>query len=113
MANVFKNAKLPLSDTLTDIYTVPAATTAIVFNAHVANVSAITPTASAHFPVDLLWTDSSDSDNATYIAKNVVVPYGASYEPISKLILEAGDKLRGNSSASASLEITLSILEQS
>lgn len=110
MANVFKNAKLALSASVQDIYTVPSATTAIVFNAHVANVSAI---ASASFPLDLVWTDSSDSDTATYLASGVVVPYNAAYEPISKLILEAGDKLRGNSSASASLEITLSILEQS
>ena len=107
MANVFKNAKLYLSASAQDIYTVPASTTSIIFNTHVTNISASAES------FTLTWTDSSDSDTETYIADEFSIPYQAAYEPISKLILETGDKLKGFAGSASALQITVSILEQS
>lgn len=113
MANVFKNAKLSLSESIQDIYTVPTSTTAIIFNAHVANVAKTSPAASANYPLTLSWVDVSSSSAVTYLADEIVIPKYSAYQPIQKLILEAGDILQGFSSASAALDVTLSILEQS
>lgn len=107
MANIFKNAKLYLSASAQDIYTVPSSTTAIIFNTHVTNISASAES------VTLSWTDSSDSDTETYLASSISVPYQAAYEPINKLILETGDKLKGFAGSASALQITVSILEQS
>ena len=107
MANTFKNAKAALTDTIADVYEVPAATTAIVIGVHVANIG------TANHMLDMVWTDDSDSDTATTLAEAVVVPENAAYEPVGKLVLEAGDKIRANADASSALEVTVSVLEQS
>lgn len=107
MANTFKNAKAALGTALADVYTVPSATTAIVIGVHVANIG------TADHTLDMVWTDASDSNTATTFAEAIVVPENAAYEPIGKLVLEAGDKIRANADASSALEITVSVLEQS
>lgn len=107
MANTFKNAKAALGTSLADIYTVPSGTTAIVIGCHVANVG------SANGELTMLWTDASDSNAATYLAEAIVVPDAAAYEPVGKLVLEAGDKIRASADATATLEMTVSVLEQS
>jgi outer membrane usher protein FimD/PapC len=107
MANVFKNAKLYLSASAQDIYTVPSSTTSIIFSSHVTNISASAQS------FTLTWTDSSDSDFETYLADEFSVPFQAAYEPVGKLILESGDKLKGFAGSASALQITLSILEQS
>ena len=107
MPNVFKNARAALGTTLTDIYTVPAATTAIVIGCHVTNVGA------ANGQLTMVWTDASNSNTATHIAQAIVVPDAAAYEPVGKLVLEAGDKIRANANATSTLEMTISVLEQS
>jgi hypothetical protein len=107
VANTFKNAKAALGTALADVYTVPAATTAIVIGVHVANIG------TADHTLDMVWTDDSDSDTATTLAEAVVVPENAAYEPVGKLVLEAGDKIRANADASSALEVTVSVLEQS
>jgi hypothetical protein len=107
VANTFKNAKAALGTALADVYTVPSATTAIVIGVHVANIGATNHT------LDMVWTDASDSNAATTLAEAIVVPENAAYEPIGKLVLEAGDKIRANADASSALEMTVSVLEQS
>jgi hypothetical protein len=107
VANTFKNAKAVLTDTLADVYTVPSATTAIIIGAHVANIGTV------NHSLDMVWTDASDSNTATTLAEEIVVPVNAAYEPVGKLVLEAGDKIRANADASSALEITVSVLEQS
>ena len=107
MANTFKNVRAALGTSLADVYEVPSATTAIVIGCHVTNVGA------ANGELTLLWTDDSAADVATYLADLIVVPEVAAYEPVGKLVLEAGDKLRGMADATATLEITVSVLEQS
>jgi hypothetical protein len=106
MAQTFKNVRAVLNDTATDVYTVPSATTAIVIGCQVANVGA------ANNELDFWWTDSSAADAATYLADAVDIPVAAAYEPIGgKLVLEAGDKLRGLSETDDELEATVSVLE--
>jgi hypothetical protein len=60
----------------------------------------------------LSWTDSSDTDAETYLAQGIPVPDAAAYEPIGgKLVLEAGDVIKGFGSTTDVLEITVSVLE--
>ncbi len=102
----FKNVRAILGDTATDVYTVPSATTAIVIGCQVTNVG------TDSIDLDFWWTDASDSDAVTYLADNILVPNRGAYEPIGgKLVLEAGDKLRGLSAENDELEVTVSVLE--
>jgi hypothetical protein len=106
MAETFKNVRAVLADTATDVYTVPSATTAIVIGCQVANVG------STSNELDFWWTDSSAADAVTMLGDAIVVPSAAAYEPIGgKLVLEAGDKLRGLSETDDELEATVSVLE--
>jgi hypothetical protein len=106
MANTFKNAKKVLTASLSDVYEVPAATTAIVIGLHIAN------NGTANHTLDLVWTDDSDADTATVLAEAIVVPENAAFSPIiGKLVLEAGDKIRGLADTTSKLEVTVSVLE--
>ena len=108
MAETFVNAKAVLSDSATTIYTCPAATKAIVIGCQVANIDA------AAVDLQIWWTDDSDSDAITHLGYDIVIPPSAAYEPISgKLVLEAGDVLKGLGSVASDLEATVSILELS
>lgn len=106
MAATFKNVGIVLNDTSTTVYTVPAATTAIVIGCQITNVGA-----TANF-VDFWWTDDSNADAQTYLADGIVIPLAASYEPIGgKLVLEAGDTIQGLSETDDELEVSVSVLE--
>jgi hypothetical protein len=109
MAATFKNARAALDDTTpTVVYTVPAGTTAIVLGCQVSNVS------TAPQDLEFWWTDASDTDQITYLAAELEVPAGTSYEPVAgKLVLEAGDTLTGLSENADDLEATVSVLELS
>ena len=108
MATTFKNVRAVLADTATDVYTVPAATKAIVIGCQVANVGAATNN------LDFWWTDASAADAVTYLGDAIAVPAAAAYEPLGgKLVLEAGDKLRGLSGTNNELEATVSVMELS
>jgi len=107
MANSFKGYSIDLGNTAdTVVYTCPAATTAIVVHAQVANVDG---TNAAEFNMDLY--DSSATQVAA-IVSTVSVPADGSFLPIGgKLVLEASDELRAWSSDADDLEMTLGILE--
>jgi hypothetical protein len=106
MAQVFRNARAVLGATATDVYEVPVGTVAIVIGAQVANVGA------GSNELEFWWTDASDGDAVTYLGDSVVVPAAAAYEPVGgKLVLEAGDKLRGIAENDEELEATVSVLE--
>lgn len=106
MAEVFKNAKLKIQDTATDVYECPSATVAIVIGCQVANVSA------SNEEVSVWWTDDSDADAVTRLVEDVVIPAKASLAPIAgKLVLEAGDKIRAQGQTDDDAEITVSVLE--
>lgn len=104
----FKNVRAVLGTAATDVYEVPAATTAIVIGCQAANVH------SASRTLEFWWTDDSAADAVTYLADNVVIPAAAAYEPIGgKLVLEAGDKLRGLNEGADHVEVSVSVLELS
>jgi len=106
MAEVFKNAKLKIQDSLTDVYVCPSGTTAIVIGCQVANVSATDE------EVEVIWTDSSDADAVTRLVKDVIIPAQAALAPIAgKLVLEAGDKIRAVGETNDDAEIVVSVLE--
>lgn len=108
MAETFVNAKAVLADSATTIYTCPAATKAIIIGCQVANIDA------AAVDLQIWWTDASDTDAITHLGYDIVIPPAAAYEPISgKLVLEAGDVLKGLGSVASDLEATVSILELS
>jgi hypothetical protein len=108
MAEVFKNVRAVLGTSASDVYTVPAGTTAIVIGCQAANVH----TASRTF--QFWWTDASSSNAVTRLAQDVIIPSKAAYEPIGgKLVLEAGDKLRGLNEGANHVEVSVSVLELS
>ena len=109
MAQTFKNARAVLADTATTVYTCPAGTTAIVIGCQVTNVD----NASSN-ELQFWWTDASSSDAITYLGYDIVIPSKSAYEPINgKLVLEAGDVVKGIGSAASDLEATISVLELS
>ncbi len=107
MAATFKNAKLALTTGGGTIYTVPASTTAIVLIAQCANIDGTN-----NADVSLSWTDDSDTDAETYLAKTVVVPADAALGLLDgKLVLETGDTLKGYASADGDLVISVGLME--
>lgn len=109
MANIFKNFRAAMTTTGATAYTCPALTTAILLHCQVANVDG---TNSADATVQ--WLDSSNSNTVTNLAKTVAVPAKTSLSTLTgKLVLEAGDVLKGTASADGDLELSGSVLEMS
>lgn len=108
MAIAYKNARGAVGTTYATVYTCPAATTAIVLLAQVANVDGV-----ASADVSVQWLDDSAADAATRLAETVSVPPDASINVLDNgpLVLEAGDQFQVKASAAGDLEITLSISE--
>lgn len=107
MANTFKNFGDAIVTGGTTLYTCPAATTAIVLHCQVANVDG-TNSADA----SVYWTDDSDTDEVTYLAKTVAVAADTALSVLTgKLVLEAGDTIVGVASADSDLEVSGSVLE--
>lgn len=103
----FKNAKAALTTSSATIYTCPASTVAIVLMAQVANIDGTNAA-----DVTISWTDSSDSDAETKLASTISVPADAALSVLDgKLVLEAGDTLKGLASADSDLVITVSVME--
>lgn len=109
MANTFNNANVKLSSTsTTDLYQAPttASSVAIVLSVLVANVDGVNSA-----DITLTKTDSSNTEQ-TKIAHTVPVPADSTLEAIpNKLVLKAGEKIRGTASAANDLDITVSVLE--
>ena len=114
MANNFKRVtKSSLStadvttDSATNILTATGVNTLIIIGMVTANKTNLSTA------VDL-YLKSSTGDS-TYLLKSAPVPAGSSLEYISasKFVMNAGDILRARANYSASLDITVSYLEQS
>lgn len=102
MANLFKNYTASCTDaTETTVYTVPAATTAVVIGCNVAN----TTTASLTADVKVA---------GKFLIKGVPLPAGAGLSVLDgKIILEATDTLTVTSSeATGDVDVIISVLEQ-
>ena len=108
MALTYKNARAEIGTSYATVYTCPAATTALVLLAQVANVDG-----AASADVSAQWLDDSAADVATRLAETVPVPPDSAINVLDNgpLVLEAGDQFQAKASASGDLEITLSITE--
>jgi len=101
MANTFKNyTKASIGTTGQSVYTVPSSTTSVMIGLNLSNTSASQITA------DVLL-------NGTYIIKNVPIPSGSSLDALGgKIILETNDNVVVESDTANSLDVILSVLEQ-
>ncbi|MCP4880612.1 MAG: hypothetical protein GY905_08710 [Gammaproteobacteria bacterium] len=111
MANTFKlKTDTAIGTTLTTVYTVPQATTTVVIGCVLANI------VNAQVKTDVqIVTASVVGENAddVYLIKNLPVPSGSSFELIEgKVVLEAGDMVKVESDTASSVDIALSVLEQ-
>jgi hypothetical protein len=109
MANAFKNAlSSSVGTTPTTVYTAPAYTTTTVIGMTVSNTSA------SNIDVDVAVVDASAGVTA-YLVKGATIIPGGALVPVGgeqKVVLETTDYIQVTSSASASADVTLSVLEQ-
>ena len=107
MAETFKNAYLDVTDSEADFYTCPGSTTAIILTLRMTNVDGTNAAT-----VDAKVLDSDGSTNSM-IASTINVPADSTLElaGASKIVLEAGDKIRLTASAASDIEAFASILE--
>ena len=106
MANTFKVHHWSAANAAgSNLYTCPAATTAIVLQMQAANVG------SGTHPVSATVEDSSAA-TTEFIAKTVSVPLNAAIGLVAgKQVLEAGDVLDVYSDDVSQIDVTLSVLE--
>ena len=111
MANTLKNViQNDIGTTLTSVYTVPSSTTTILIGLTLANTLA-----NQQIDVSVSVTDTS-AGVTSYIVKNAAVAPGGALVPVGgdqKIILEATDVLKVQSSAASSLDVIASVVEQS
>ena len=105
MANRYKNANFDLTTTdVTDIYTVPSESRAIIQNIHVANVGA------GNTEIKAFIYDNSAS-RAYQFAEHTVNAGNSKSVSDGTIILEENDKLQLSAATSDVFEGTVSILE--
>jgi|TARA_R110000824_G_scaffold371904_1_gene561713 hypothetical protein len=110
MANTFKSVTSgSIGTALTNIYTCPSSTTAIVLGTSMANIST-NPVAGS---IKLAKSGSSAGADDVFVVKSAPVPVGSSIEVMSgnKIVLEDSDIIQFQSDAAGSLDTILSILE--
>ena len=109
MANTFiSKTKTSVGTSPTTVYTVPGSTTSVVIGFNIANITGSTVTAN----VQIDKADASADD--VYIVKEIEIPTGTLYDfnAGNKIILETGDLIKVTSSAVDSVDVILSVLEQ-
>jgi hypothetical protein len=105
MANIYKNAQFDLTTTdVTDVYTVPSNSRAIVQNVHMANIGAGNTTVSAYI------YDSSVSTQFTF-AKHTIAANNSQSVADGSIVLEENDVLRVQAASADVIEGTVAILE--
>jgi len=105
MANRYKNANFDLTtDTVTDVYTVPSDSRAIIQNIHVANVG------SGNTEIKAFIYDNSAS-RAYQFAEHTVNAGNSKSVSDGTIILEENDKLQVQAASANIFEGTVSILE--
>lgn len=108
MANAFKSyTKASVGITTTDVYTVPGATTATVIGFALAN-----RTGGNTVYANVL-VDKSTGDDI-YLIRNAALYDGSGFEfnGGNKICLETGDKIQASSDTESSVDIIVSVLEQ-
>lgn len=109
MANTFKSyTKASVGTSPQTIYTVPASTTSVVIGFCLTNRTASSVTASVYV------NKASVSADDVYIVKDILIPDGTLYDfnAGNKIILETGDLIEVTSNTSNSVDVILSVLEQ-
>jgi hypothetical protein len=109
MANTFKSiTKASVGTSITDAYTVASSTTTVVIGLVLSNRTGDQITA------DVILNKSNVSADDVYLIRSIPLPNGSAFEYISgsKLIMETGDKIQVLSNTAASLDVTVSVLEQ-
>jgi hypothetical protein len=111
MANTFKlKTDTAVGTSLTSVYTVPAATTTVLVGAVLANITA------GQIKVNVqIVTASVTGENAddVYLVKDLPIPTGSSFELIEgKIVMETGDIFKVESDTASSLDVAVSIMEQ-
>jgi len=107
MANTFKlKTKASVGVTTQNVYVVPASTTATVIGITLANISG------SGINVAIGITRASSDDVS--LLKNVPIPQGSTLEFMqgNKIVLETTDTLTAKSDSASSLDVALTILEQ-
>ena len=107
MANTFKSITKASVGTVTqDVYTVPGATTTVVIGFCLSNRTGSNVTAD-------VFIDKSTGDDV-YIVKGILIPDGSLYDfnAGNKIILQTGDKIQVTSSTASSVDVIVSVLEQ-
>jgi hypothetical protein len=103
--NTFKNIPVPITTTLTTVYTAPLGITTIVLMAQASNIINSAATVSfIHY--------SYRTSQTTYIVKDIVVPPNDAAMLLGgKLVLETGDQIKVIGSANNAMQFIASILE--
>ena len=112
MANTFKLKTKPniTNDTLNTVYTVPGSTTAIVLGLNLCNKSGSEINANVQVVSD---TSDTETNATVLLLDEVPIPNSATLEVLSgqKVVLQATDVLKVQSSANTALDAALSIME--
>ena len=116
MANDFKRICTPdIGTSLTTIYAVPAGSGSAALESIVIGITMANKTSSGI--TGSIFIDNEDGSNDVYIVKDASIPAGAALEVMSgnKLVLmndgSNADNLEATCSATSSLDITVSVLE--
>ena len=111
MANTFKlKTDTAVGTTLTTVYTVPASTTTVVIGAVLSNITAGQVKANVQ-----IVTASSTGENAddVFLVRELPIPSGSSFELMEgKVVMETGDMFKVESDTASSIDVALSIMEQ-
>lgn len=105
MALAFKNANLLLTTSATQIYQVPANTSAVITMMQATNKTSLADRITAQ------WVNNANSAVTSLVQDTPVPSRGAIGCITGKLILKAGDILRAQCATHQSIEVTLSIME--
>jgi hypothetical protein len=107
MANTFKSyTDADIGTSTADVYTVPATTVAVIIGCNLSNKTGDQVNAS-------LIINKSVGDNV-YLIRNIPIPNGSAFEfnAGNKIILETGDKIQVVSDTASSIDVIVSVLEQ-
>ena len=107
MANTFKSyTDADIGTSTADVYTVPATTVAVIIGCNLSNKTGDQVNAS-------LIINKAVGDNG-YLIRNIPIPNGSAFEfnAGNKIILETGDKIQVVSDTASSIDVIVSVLEQ-
>tara|TARA_Y100000004_G_C8821074_1_gene371942 strand:- start:264 stop:590 length:327 start_codon:yes stop_codon:yes gene_type:complete len=107
MANTFKSyTDTGIGTSEATVYTVAANTVAVVIGCNIANLTGDQISASVRL-------DKSTGDDI-YIIKNIPIPNGSAFEfnTGNKIVMETGDAIKIVSDTASSLDVVISVLEQ-